>query len=449
MAEYMEPERKIEKLLRAFAKKRRADAGEPLQLHSATRRRLQEEVARRSAQPEEEDSVSLWQFVRRHWAFLFGFALVMFCLATMFLPALSSSKRRSQNISAMNNLKGIGLAVQMAAADANGNLPASLDALTNQLVSAKDLIDPQSGKPFVYVAGGRNLDTLPTNEVLAYSPEGKKGRAVLLADGRVEYASPERFLELTQPATGELAFGEANKRDESHAAKDELVVADKEKSAVAPPQVGGSLAASTPMLSPPAAEPNSIESGNRAIQTFTAQPFAGAQNLFKNNAISAKTPVVLANFQIEQDGERLRVVDGDGSVYDGTWQLAKAIAQKVPAQAPTDLAESPTPQGNAQELNSANGAQMLAQNYSFQVTGTNLTLKKAVVFTGNLTVISGTTTAGQNAMNGNAAANNQTENLTHGSPVNSAQQTIWSNARIAGTATIAETNQIEINATPQ
>jgi len=92
---------------------------------------------------------------------------------------------------------------------------------------------------------------------------------------------------------------------------------------------------------------------------------------------------------------------------------------------------------------------MLAQSYSFQVTGTNLTLKKAVVFTGNLTVISGTTTAGQNAMNGNAAGNNQTDNLTHGSPVNSAQQIIWSNSRIAGTATIAETNQIEINATQQ
>ncbi|HXA44718.1 MAG TPA: hypothetical protein VNZ25_04365 [Candidatus Angelobacter sp.] len=448
MAEYMEPERKIEKLLRAYAKKRRAEAGEPMQMHSATRRRLQDEVARRAAQPEAEDSVSLWQLVRRHWALLFGFALMMFCLATMFLPALSSSKQRAQNISAMNNLKEIGLAVQMAAAAADGHLPASLDALTNQLVSARDLIDPQSGKPFVYVAAGRNLDTLPTNEVLAYSPEDKKGRAVLLADGRVEYASPARFRELTKPVTGELAFGAANGRDEWQAAKHELVVADKEKSAVSPPQVGGSLAASTPMLSPPAVEPSSIQFGNRATQTLTEHTFAGAQNLFKNNAISAKTAAVLANFQMEQDGERLRVVDGDGSIYEGTWQITKAIAQNVPAQAPTDLAESPSPQGNAQELNSANGAQMVAQNYSFQVTGTNLTLKKAVVFTGNLTVISGTTTAGQNAMNGNAAGNNLSDKVIQQNQGSSSQQILWSNARIAGTATIAETNQIEINATP-
>ena len=451
MAEYMEPERKIEKLLRAYAKKRRAEAGEPLRLHSATRRRLRDEVARRAAQPEEEDSVSLWQLVRQHWAFLFGFALIMFCLATMFLPALSSAKRKAQNISAMSNLRQIGVAVQMVAADANGNLPASLDALTNQLVSAKDLIDPQSGKPFIYVAAGRNLDTLPTNGVLAYSPEDKKGRAVLLADGSVEYASPERFHELTNPANVELALGAANERDElqPQLAKREVVVEDKEKIPVLPSPVAGSIAASAPMLPPPAAEPNSIQFGSRATQTFTTQTFAGAEYLFKNNALSTKTGAVLANFQMEQDGEKLRVVDGDGSIYQGTWQIAKAIAQNAPAQAQTDLAASQPPQGNVQELNSANGGQMLAQIYSFQVTGTNLTLKKAVVFSGSLTVISGTTTSGQNAMNGNAAGNNLSDKIVQQIPGSSSQQILWSNARIAGTATIAETNQIEINATPQ
>jgi hypothetical protein len=229
----------------------------------------------------------------------------------------------------------------------------------------------------------------------------------------------------------------------------ELVVADKEKTPVPPQQVEGAIAASAPVLAPPSTESSSIQFGNRATQTFTAQTSAGAQYLFKNNAISAKTPTVLVNFRMEQDGERLRVVDGDGSVYAGTWQITKAIAQNVPAQAPTDLAESSTPQGNAQELNSANGGQMLAQSYSFQVTGTNRTLKKTVVFTGNLTVISSTTSAGQNAVNGNAAGNNLSDKIIQQNQGSSSQQILWSNARIAGTATIAETNQIEINATPQ
>ena len=48
----MEPERKIEKLLRAYAQKRRAAAGDPLKLHPATRRLLQDEVSRRAPKPE-------------------------------------------------------------------------------------------------------------------------------------------------------------------------------------------------------------------------------------------------------------------------------------------------------------------------------------------------------------------------------------------------------------
>ena len=53
----MEPERKIEKLLRAYAKKRRAQAGDPLTLHPATRRLLQGEVARRKPKPGDDGGI--------------------------------------------------------------------------------------------------------------------------------------------------------------------------------------------------------------------------------------------------------------------------------------------------------------------------------------------------------------------------------------------------------
>ena len=205
----MEPERKIEKLLRAYAQKRRAAAGDPLKLHPATRRRLQDEVSRRAPKPEaEEASLSLWQLFRQQWAYLFGFALLVFLGATVFFPALSASKKRAQSISAMNNLTQIGLAAQMAAGENNGKLPASLYELTNGLIEKQILTDPVSGKPFVYMAGGENLDDLQSNEVLAYSPVDKDGRAVLLADGRVEYANQARFSELTNQKSSELALAE-------------------------------------------------------------------------------------------------------------------------------------------------------------------------------------------------------------------------------------------------
>ena len=47
-----EPERPIEKLLRAAAKKRRDEAGAPFELHPANRRLLQGEVARKFAKPQ-------------------------------------------------------------------------------------------------------------------------------------------------------------------------------------------------------------------------------------------------------------------------------------------------------------------------------------------------------------------------------------------------------------
>ena len=49
-----EPERPIEKLLRAAAQKRRDEVGAPFELHPATRRLLQGEVARRFAKPQSE-----------------------------------------------------------------------------------------------------------------------------------------------------------------------------------------------------------------------------------------------------------------------------------------------------------------------------------------------------------------------------------------------------------
>src|SRR5271154_2868098 len=98
----MESERKIEKLLRAYAKKRRAQAGDLLKLYPATRRILQDEVARNAPKPDEENApMTLWELFRQRWAVLLGFALVVFFGAALFLPALSKAKKKAQTVSAM------------------------------------------------------------------------------------------------------------------------------------------------------------------------------------------------------------------------------------------------------------------------------------------------------------------------------------------------------------
>src|ERR1035438_308163 len=90
-----EPERPIEKLLRAAAKKRCDEAGAPLELHPATRRLLQGEVARTFAKPKRE-SRSLTEALGQLWPRVAGGVAIFAVLVLagyMLLPVPDKSKR--------------------------------------------------------------------------------------------------------------------------------------------------------------------------------------------------------------------------------------------------------------------------------------------------------------------------------------------------------------------
>ena len=426
----MEPERKIEKLLRAYAQKRRAAAGDPLKLHPATRRLLQDEVSRRAGTPEpEEPSVSLWQLFRQQWAILGGFALMVFLGAIFLLPPLTSVKHEAQSISAMNNLKQIGAAAQMVAGENNGKLPASLDELTNGLVSRQTLIDPVSGKPFVYLAGSKNLDQLESNEVLAYSPADKDGRPVLFADGRVESADRERFAALTNPKS--VGFTLAENKTRGQPAK---TVANEPASAAEP---APALAAAGELKAP---EPGS------GLQLFDKTAAASQQNLYRNTSLSAQKVSVLQSFQMVQNGDVVSVVDRDGSVYHGSLQVALEKGNEV-TKAMAPKVEAPPAELHAKADHSEDNPQQAAQNYFFRVAGVNRTLKQNVVFSGAVEAVPGAlTNATQTFTTGGAAGG--TGGQGNLQPSTNQQQALPSNSRVVGTAVIDQTNQIEINAVP-
>jgi hypothetical protein len=409
----MGSERKIEKVLRAYAKKRRSQAGDPLKLHPATRRWLQGEVARRAFKPEDEDaSVTLCELFRQRWAVLVGFAVIIFFGAALFLPALNKAKFKAQKVAAMNNLKEIGLAAYIAASENHGNLPVSLEDLSNELDSAKALTDPQTGKLFIYLAGGENLGQLSSNSVLVYSPAGDSGHAVLFADGRVELINGQRFSELTNRDFSQLlASDNAASRQLAEAPegykKDEGVNV-----------LDGMLAAKFPAAAPPAlSQPAS----------FVQSASNVARNSFKNILTLGKTSPVLASFQVQQNGNSIRVVDADGSVYEGSLQSAM----------PAPAAAEPV-QDQPQRKISTGSELQTAQTYFFRVAGLNQTLKQKVDFAGNLLAMpAAATNAGLGG--GEFGAN---------SPSSPTSQLPWSNSRIAGTAVVADTNNIQINAVP-
>ena len=101
-----EPEREIEKTLKAYAEKRRAEAGAPLELHPATRKMLQGEVARvhPPAREETESSEGLWGWLRP--GTIFASLLVLMALACAVVLLMPEPSSQSPGEQAMSEIGG-------------------------------------------------------------------------------------------------------------------------------------------------------------------------------------------------------------------------------------------------------------------------------------------------------------------------------------------------------
>ncbi len=473
----MEPERKIEKWLRAYAKKRRGQGGGPFGLHPATRRLLQGEIARKSPAPKDDDdeSSSLWEVFRRDWAFLLGFAACIFFVAAVFFHGfdLGSTFKKASATEAMNHLKDLHSAAQYAAGEHGGKLPATLDDLTNELVTRDTFLDPQSKKPFVFAGAGKNLNELPSNSVLAYSPEDKNGRAVLFADGRVTYANKKEFDEITNAANAPLIAmnnpGMAGAEPSVAPAPAMAPPPADMASSALPEEANSSLAIRTPIQAPMAqAAPASAVEMPRVAREEEAQTFASSrqaveslQNAFKNTISPAQKISVLANFQVQQNGNAIRVVDEDGSVYDGSIQTDNGISASggaLPAMDKTRETSNVIVETAGSVAPAASAPQQkiqAVQNYFFRVTGMNRTLNQTVAFTGTLLPTS-TKSATTESFWQNYGTDQLKDDRSAAGGANRRQsehnaeaaQLPWANVRITGMAVINNSNQIQILAAP-
>jgi hypothetical protein len=122
--------------------------------------------------------------------------------------------------------------------------------------------------------------------------------------------------------------------------------------------------------------------------------------------LAAKKPAaplaqVLANFVVEQTGDRLRVVDADNSIYEGQWFREVGAANAVIAagtdpaiRLDADKPAAAPPAAIAGRLEQTRDATVAsAQTWNFRVSGTNRTLRQPVTLEGVLLEVAETNQA--------------------------------------------------------
>ena len=467
----MNDERPIEKLLRRYAKKRRDEAGDPLSLHPATRRLLQGEVARQYPKASREGRSSTTGFLAlwaQKWAFALGVLVVLAVTAVVLVPTFKSSPE-AEFLAQKKTSEDIAVRESVA--------PVSAPAPAETQLSIVTLADRPQNQPAPEPAGGGNLSPRRddsanrsyalTNGVAAGSlsrfadaksdadsyRDAQESKQVLLGVNLDSAAPATRSLSVpsrSRPA-GEtkLADSLATSGNAPLDRNDAVVAADRFNES-RQPATPSPLAAAAPSVSSRVQDKSFVARGGEVekdAERFYSQSFANVapeELRAKAAKVKSESPVipVLSKFQVQQVGDQLRVIDGDGSTYLG--EVNKNIAaagagtdDKETTTLAFETAKRPAP-GFAGGV-TAN--QQATQNYFWRVEGTNRTLNQNVVFTWNFvstTNISATTqlNAASGVLNQNAAT------------LPSQFPALLNNSIINGRAQLGRAQQIEVNAVP-
>ena len=428
----MNDERPIEKLLRRYAKKRRDDCGPAPDLHPATRRLLQSEVKRQFPKPASKEKSGFDEFVAafaRRWIYAVGVIVVLAISAVIVSPVMSKKKSPSQlalnepreEAAAMPVAPPAGSAVTSDRSVTLGNVGTEVVTSEDSFAEKKRSTDARrdslalnSTRMDRGYSGGGNLGSpaiapaapAPTSLVAgldAASATAKREAGQVVLTDSVAVQAPNS----AQIASGDLAY------NISKSSVAETLARDKPRLA----RGGGAQ--------------------EKDSQSFYRQSFSNEQPVgTKAKLVSAKpggiTPV-LVNFQIEQSGNQLRVIDADGSTYHGEVLATQTEQQKQIAAYKND--------GKAATTLGAMNQNQQPDGYQFRVEGTNRTLNQQVVFAWNCVPFT-------NAMNlsNTSFAASEIKKIDAGTMPQ--QFPGIQNAYINGRAQIASEKEIEINAWP-
>ncbi len=458
----MEQERKVEKFLKAYAKKRRGQAGGPFTLDPAARRRLQDEVSRSAPASEDEgETISLWELLRKHWLYLLGFAACIFVMAALFLSTLyapvSKSFRASSTLSLTKNTRQSSPPMQQPIAGATGSASTAQVAPAPAVAPPMPSVENQNSGQIAAASKGLYLDNLDTRretrepaQVFSQNVVG----SIAITNATVATLTPPH---VPPEALSDQALVNSANAPAPESASDELEtssagISDASRDAAPPgavaPMRGASSAVresdntlSQTSILPTTGIPATAVGGNYAmnstpVNSMPTRNFGGGggtrsplsrKDYLETVASPSQSAAVLLNFQVSKNGNTIRVVDQDGSIYTGALESEGSGQNVTPADtavlgdlatlnkaalnATTRKSESPkaaqfgSPGGNANKGNDASSAreaissgvspataesptaaepQAPMQKYFFYAVGTNQTLKQSVVFAGTL-----------------------------------------------------------------
>ena len=338
-----EPKKPIEQMLEALAKARRAQFGDDPKMPNPMRAGLHEEIARAEA-AEDEKVESRQSWITRFWPRV----TVAAALATLMVLVPAIWWNQSHPVAESG-----GLALRDRAAGASREL--------NSAVPEKDALAKGLGisatENTVNLADNSQIKVEPVAAPSSEAEESKSSTHVAQGSVATEFPSQE-----TKGFDGEIASAKIQAAP-----------------AAAPPASADSKAKSDAMAAAAPAVAQPLSAGSVAVaQQFSQQP---AVQSFRNKAQQvSRAANVLNKFQVEQQGNEIRVLDADGSTYTGKIeQGAKSAELESRTSARRDFAkQAPKYAANAVSENKS----AIAQS-SFRATGYNVSLKRTLVFEGS------------------------------------------------------------------
>ncbi len=427
------PEKNIEALLKAAAEKRKQEAGAPFELRPASRKLLQDEVARvyRSNAPQ-RPPVFAWLAGVRPW---FAAAVGLFCVLVglmIWSPALEKAGPSAEPGQTVRQRESE--LPRLTAAK-----PAEAESRSLGLSAPTTLAAPS--------AAPRPADEGKLAQLRR--DENPRDKSVAIEDRSQLSAAPtprgaESGEKLAEAKDLASEVGKLSKQTQLM----DLGLAS---------QVGKPVAEAAPS--------SRLAYVNWAYQVPPTQS-AKAENRperFLNESRGVAVTNVLSSFEMLQVGQQIRVIDADGSTYDGT-VFPVAPDQSTFGLSPDVLARTNVLARRAYDayadlagVTGSTTSVVAGQSYGFRVAGTNQKLQQSVVFVGAVesganapepAVALGGIAANAAAGAGGQLAATASNSITSFNGAVMQNSLFFQNSRVRGQATIGGSNQIQVDAVP-